>query len=113
MPKPSDPDLNSLIVLFKSVGLSQSKATEAAKSPKSAAVLKSLIEKHKLTDREERIHEKQAGLLASLAVQIAKSEDLGEDEQAYVLNKILQGDLKSVDQITGMELSFISWTLLK
>jgi len=103
MPKPTDPNLDTLIPLFRSIGLSQSKATEAAKSSKSAATLKSLIEKYRLAERDHDggLQEKQAGLVAAFAVQIAKSGGLGDGEETYVLDKILEGGLKSVDQVTG------------
>lgn len=95
----TDPTLNPLVSLFKSLGLTQAKALEAAKSPKSAAVLQDLIEKHSLVGRTD---EKQASLVVALAGQLSKSENVGEPERKYVIDKILEGDLKSVDQVTGM-----------
>jgi glutaminyl-tRNA synthetase len=93
-------DSNTFITIFKSIGLSQSKAAEAAKNPKSAAVLKNLIDKHELAKSTDG-QEKQAGLIAALAVHIAKSVDLDQDEQDYMVHSILKGNLKSVDQVTG------------
>ena len=97
---PSDTSADSLITVFKSIGLSQSKAAEAAKNSKSATVLKDIIERHALTEKSN-LDEKQAGLLAAFAAQISKSERLGEAEKAYVVGGILEGRLKSVDQVTG------------
>ena len=96
-PKADNPETAELIELFKSIGLTQSKAAEAAKSPKSAAVLKEIIETNKLS--EKQIEEKQAVLLASLAVQGSK---LGEREREYAVEAILDGRLKTTDQVSGM-----------
>ncbi|RDB22773.1 putative glutamine--tRNA ligase [Hypsizygus marmoreus] len=95
----SDPAADPLIPLFKSIGLSQAKAQEAVKSPKSAAILKDIIEKHSLLSRG--LDEKQAGLVVTLAVTLAKSEGVGEQERQYVISRIADGKLKSVDQVTA------------
>lgn len=90
-------DTAPLIDLFKSIGLTQAKAAEAAKNPKSATIFKDLIEKYALVGK---LDEKQAGLVAALAVQQSKS-NVGEEEKSYVVNAILDGRLKSVDQVNG------------
>ncbi|OCH92179.1 glutaminyl-tRNA synthetase [Obba rivulosa] len=95
-PKADGADTADLIELFKSIGLTQSKAAEAAKSAKSAATLKDIIQTHGLI--EKNLEEKQAVLLASLAVQGGK---LGESERGYVVSAILDGRLKSTDQVTA------------
>jgi glutaminyl-tRNA synthetase len=92
----TSPETAAYIELFKSIGLTQAKAAEAAKSAKSAALLQRLIEKHELTGG--RIDEKQAGLVAALAVQGAKME---EDERGYIVDAIIHGRLKSNDQVNG------------
>jgi hypothetical protein len=89
------PETAAYIDLFKSIGLTQAKAAEAAKSAKSAALLQGLIERHSLTGR---VDEKQAGLIAALAVQGTKIE---EDERGYVVDAIIDGRLKSTDQVNG------------
>jgi glutaminyl-tRNA synthetase len=89
------PETAVYIDLFKSIGLTQAKAAEAAKSAKSAALLQGLIERHSLAGR---VDEKQAGLVAALAVQGAK---IGEDERGYVVDAIVDGRLKSTDQVNG------------
>ena len=94
--KGTSPETAAYIDLFKSIGLTQAKASEAAKSAKSAALLQDLIERHALTGGH--IDEKQAGLVAALAVQGAK---IGEDERGYVVNAITCGRLKSTDQVNG------------
>ncbi|KAF9076844.1 tRNA synthetases class I, catalytic domain-containing protein [Rhodocollybia butyracea] len=93
--KPED----DLIPLFKSIGLTQAKAAEASKSAKSAATLKSLIEKYSLASRG--LDEKHAGLVAALAGQIAKSSEISGESEKYVLDRILDEKLKSVDQVTA------------
>jgi len=95
-PKGTSPETAAYIDLFKSIGLTQAKASEAAKNAKSAALLQDLIERHALTGG--RIDEKQASLVAALAVQGAK---IGEDERGYVVNAITSGRLKSTDQVNG------------
>jgi glutaminyl-tRNA synthetase len=95
-PKGTSPETAAYIDLFISIGLTRAKASEAAKSAKSAALLQGLIERHALTGG--RIDEKQAGLVAALAVQGAK---IGDDEQGYVVNAIIDGRLKSTDQVNG------------
>jgi glutaminyl-tRNA synthetase len=95
-PKGTSPETTAYIDLFKSIGLSQAKAFEAAKSAKNAAIFQGLIERHALTGG--RIDEKQAGLVAALAVQGAK---IGEDERGYAVNAIIDVRLKSTDQVNG------------
>ncbi|GBE80034.1 Probable glutamine--tRNA [Sparassis crispa] len=95
-PNRDTPDTASLVELFKSIGLTQSKAAEAAKSSKSAATLKEIIEIHAVT--EKRLEEKQAVLLASLAVQSSKLE---AGERGYGVDAILDGRLKSTDQVSA------------
>ncbi|THH16439.1 hypothetical protein EW146_g4195 [Bondarzewia mesenterica] len=90
------PETAAQIELFKSIGLTQSKAAEAAKSAKSAAVLRGLIEAHGLA--RKGLDDKQAGLVAALAVQGGK---IGDEERAYVLGAVLDGRLKSVDQVNA------------
>lgn len=97
-------EVAELIDLFKSIGLTQSKAAEAAKSPKSAATLKDIIEKKQLVGKD--LDEKTGVLLAAVAVQSSK---LGEAERQYAVDAILDGRLKSTDQVSGM--SFLAQTL--
>lgn len=89
-------DTAELIELFKKIGLTQAKAAEAAKSAKSAGTLKSIIETHDLTSKS--MDDKQAVLLAALAVQGSR---LGDGEQNYAVGAILDGRLKSTDQVGG------------
>lgn len=96
----SDPTASDTsIPLFKSIGLSQAKAAEAAKNAKSANVLRNLIISYDLA--EARLDEKQATIITALAGQLAKTESVEPDEQAFAVRAILQGKLKSVDQVNG------------
>ena len=114
MAKATSGNPDTLITLFQSIGLSPSKSAEAAKNQKGASVLKDLIERRSLaTGNASPIQEKQAGLIAALATQIAKSAKLDASAQDYVLDKILSGDLKSVDQVNGeFRLLWGSWCRL-
>jgi glutaminyl-tRNA synthetase len=99
-PKPSvDPSSDPLVILFKSIGLPQSKAVEANKSAKSALVLKDLIEKYDLA--ATKLDEKRAVLITSFAGNLSKAIAVGDDEKSFVISDILDGKLKSVDQVSG------------
>jgi glutaminyl-tRNA synthetase len=102
MSKPAkvDPSADPLIPLFTSIGLTKAKAVDAAKSPKNAAILKDIIETH-TTVSQGKLDEKQASLIVALAGAISKSSGIGHSEREYVIAKIIEGKLKSVDQITG------------
>ncbi|KAF4601983.1 hypothetical protein EYR40_005184 [Pleurotus pulmonarius] len=93
-----DASADPLIALFKSIGLNQAKAAEAAKSPKAAAILKDIIEKHALATTS--LDDKQASLFVALASAISKASDVGEQETSYIVARILDGKLKSVDQVS-------------
>ncbi|KAJ8507653.1 hypothetical protein ONZ45_g9988 [Pleurotus djamor] len=98
--KPAKPEAatDPLIPLFKSIGLNQAKAVEAAKSPKAAATLKDLIEKHELAQNAD---EKKATLFAALASALSKVSSVGEQETAYIVSGIVDAKLKSVDQVNA------------
>ena len=95
----TDPDTDPLVLLFKSMGLTQAKALDAVKAPKSAAILKDIIESHR--DAVTGLEEKRATLLANLAVLLLKAPSLAIDERDFVVQAVLDSKLKSVDQITG------------
>ena len=98
-PKADAPETAELIELFKKIGLTQSKAAEAAKSPKSASTLKGIIESHDLVNKS--LDEKQAVLLAALAVQGSK---LGDAERSYAVGAILDGRLKTTERLRLLQL---------
>ncbi|KAG6337226.1 hypothetical protein ID866_1856 [Astraeus odoratus] len=99
MAPPSVETAESSVDLFKSIGLSQSKAAEAAKNPRSAAVLRDLIESYSLAT--PGLSEKQAVLVSALAVQLSKTQNVGPAERAYIVKAIREEKLKSVDQVNG------------
>jgi len=99
------PETVALIDLFRSIGLTQANAAEAAKSPKSAVVLKELIELHGLPKRQ--LDERQGVLLSVLA---GAGSKLGTEERGYTVDAILDGRLKSVDQVNG-ECPFCTFAL--
>ena len=99
MSKPNEQDSSSLVSLFKSIGLTQAKAADAVKAPKSAHVLKEIIESHAVV--AGGLDEKKASLISTLAILLAKAGAVGSDEREYVINCILHSKLKTVDQITG------------
>ena len=105
-----DPASDPRIVLFKSIGLTQAKAIEAAKNPKTSDILRDLIETYSLAGK---LDEKQAGLVSALSSQLAKEASVGEAEKEYVLGRITDGGLKSVDQAVGKSLAIsYSFTVL-
>ncbi|KDR83953.1 hypothetical protein GALMADRAFT_55864 [Galerina marginata CBS 339.88] len=95
----ADQSTDPLVRLFQSMGLTQAKASEAIKAPKSATILKEIIESHKAV--VSALEEKQATLIANLAVVLSKAGPIASDERNYVLDAILDSKLKSVDQVTA------------
>ncbi|TEB35799.1 glutaminyl-tRNA synthetase [Coprinellus micaceus] len=87
------------VPLFKTMSLSDSKAAEAAKSPKSASILKELIESN--SSISQGVEEKQASLIVALASSLSKAGAVGTEERTYIVVKILDGSLKSVDQVAA------------
>lgn len=88
-----------LIALFKSIGLTQAKASEALKAPKSAAILKEIIESK--SDKVIGLDEKTATLVANLSIVLSKAGAIGSDERNYVVEAITNSKLKTVDQVSG------------
>jgi len=91
---------DELVPLFKSIGLSQAKAQEAAKSPKNATALKNIIENHPVVSNNG-LDEKQASLIVTLAGTLVKSSGVGHGETDITITKILDGKLKTADQVAG------------
>lgn len=93
---PTDPEIVKLVELFQSIGFTKAKATETAKSSKNASALKDIIDKNNLS--EKNLDDKKATLVSSLAIQGAK---LGDSEKSYIVDAILDGKLKSSEQVSG------------
>jgi glutaminyl-tRNA synthetase len=97
---PDDPATASLITLFTSLGVAPASATELVKQPKQGQAFKGLIDEFKLeeTEYKGKLDEKQGAALVKLATTGGK---LGQAEKGFVVQKVLKGDLKSGDQVTG------------
>lgn len=93
---PNSPENASLISLFTSLGLAPNSAIELVKQPKSGAAFKGLIDEFHLEGKS--LTEKQAASLVKLGTGSGK---LGPAEKGFVVEKILAGDVKSPDQVTG------------
>lgn len=93
---PDDPAIASLISSFKALGLPEAKAVEAAKSPKNAASLKALIDQADLT--KANLDEKKAFLILSLSIAASKLDD---DARLHVAGAVVDGRLKSAEQLSG------------
>ena len=95
-PGPSSEEIEDLTSLFTSLGLAPKTASELARQPKAATPFKALIDTHGLAGKE--LSEKQAAALVKLS---AGGGKLGPAERGYVVEKIVKGDVKSPDQVTG------------
>jgi len=103
--------LDPLVTLFMSMGLTKAKATEAIKAPKSATILKEIIESH--SDELTGLEEKQATLIVNFSVSLSKAGSVGQAERDYILKNILNSNLKSVDQISGVVIALLLRLLLQ
>ncbi|KAJ7068460.1 glutamine-tRNA ligase [Mycena amicta] len=86
-----------VVPLLESIGLSPAKAAEAVKSPKIAAELEGIIQSCALGTLDE----KRASLIVALAGQLVKSEPISEEKRAYVVRKIVDEQLRNVEQVTA------------
>ena len=93
-------DANSLVPLFESIGLTKAKALEALKAPKSAALLKEIIETNTATLKD--LDDKRATLVYNLSVTLSKTSLVESNERDYVAKAIAESKLKTVDQVVGM-----------
>lgn len=92
---------DAFVPLFQSIGLSKSKAAEAAKSAKSATILRNLVLSYDLASGSDPLGEKRAVLIAALAVQLTKTPNIDDAKQGYIVKAIREEKLKSVDQVNG------------
>ncbi|KAL9712895.1 Glutaminyl-tRNA synthetase [Leucoagaricus gongylophorus] len=93
------PENESHVRFFESFGLTTAKALEAAKSPKPANILKELIEQINLGVKD--FGQETGVLLVTLAIELSKSPSCTNTEREYVLKRIVNGDLKTVDQVNA------------
>ncbi|KAJ7904682.1 glutamine-tRNA ligase [Mycena olivaceomarginata] len=54
-----------------------------------------------LSEAKAKLDDKQAGLIVALGGALVKSDKIAEEGRAYVVSKIVGGQLKTVDQVTG------------
>ena len=95
---PDDPAIAALISSFRAIGLTESKAIEAARSPKNAAALKTLIDRADLSNKEG-IDEKKATLIALFSNAASKLDD---PAKLYVVRASIDGRIKSGEQVSGV-----------
>src|ERR1700742_1651198 len=93
---PNDPAVASIIAQFQSIGLTQAKATDVARNPKNATSLRELVEQNSLQDKG--LDPKRGSLLTTLAVSGQQVDHSGRN---YICNAIIDGRLKSEDQVSG------------
>jgi glutaminyl-tRNA synthetase len=94
---PSNPQTAALIDSFAKLGLSSTIATETARNAKSAAALSALIAECGL-DNGSSYDDKQAALFVKVATGAGK---VGPEERRFLVEKVVSGDLKSSEQLTG------------
>ena len=104
-PTPTTEEIDRLAAKFATIGLNQAKAKDAAKSPKIAEPLKDLVETFKLSERS--VGDKQASLLVHFAPPSSKLA--GDQERGYIVDKIIDGKLKSTDQVNGESGTLVAW----
>jgi len=104
-PTPTTEEIDTLTAKFKTIGLNQAKAKDAAKSPKIAEPLNHLVETFKLSERS--VNDKQASLLVHFAPPSSKLA--GDQERGYIVDKIIDGKLKSTDQVNGESAIPVVW----
>lgn len=99
----ADPETVAQITAFKSIGLSDPKSLEVARSAKQAAILVSLIDRADLRAKHTggELDDKKTALILSLCVASASSAKLDEAGQLYALDAILKERLKSNEQVSG------------
>jgi glutaminyl-tRNA synthetase len=95
----NDPAAAATISQFQSIGLTQAKATDVARNPKNATCLSDLVQQNSLQDKG--LDAKQGALLTTLAV---SGQQLDQPGRNYICAAIVDGRLKSEDQVTGEQL---------
>ncbi|KAH7105388.1 glutaminyl-tRNA synthetase [Auriculariales sp. MPI-PUGE-AT-0066] len=85
-----------LVALFQSIGLEHKKAVDAVGSAKTSQSLRELIETNQLNTLA--LDAKRGTLISGFAVQAPK---LGPAERSYAVRAIVDGKLKSADQVAA------------
>src|SRR5260370_41116693 len=95
---PDDPAIAALISAFRAIGLTESKAIEAARSPKNAAALNTLIDRADLSNEEKKLDEKMATLIALVSNAASKLDD---PAKLHVVRALTDRRIKSGEQLSG------------
>ena len=93
---PKAPEVKELTDLFEKVGLTNKAATDLVRQPKSAAPFKALVDEYNLSS--SMLDEKVAATLVKLSGGMSK---LGPAEKGYAVERIVAGDIKTPDQVSG------------
>ena len=88
--------MDDLVPIFVKIGLSEQKAKDTAKNKKLAPSLEAVIDEAKV--RDSGCDKEPGNLLYQLASTITKD---ALKHRAFIVSKIMAGDLKSADQVTG------------
>lgn len=92
--------MDDLIPLFVKIGLSEQKAKDTAKNKKLAPTLEKVIDEAHV--RESGCGKDVGILLYSLATTITKG---ALEHLSFITSKIMKGDLKTTDQVSGKNTS--------
>lgn len=93
---PTKPEVAALIKEFEAVGLSTNSATELVRTPKAGNAFRALVDGNGLSGKS--FENNQANALVKLS---AVGTKLPPNALKYVLDRIVEGDLKSPDQVAG------------
>ena len=88
--------MDDLVPIFVKIGLSEQKAKDTAKNKKLAPSLEAVIDEAKV--RDSGCDKETGNLLYQLASTISKD---ALPHRAFIVNKIIAGDLKTADQVSG------------
>lgn len=92
--------MDDLIPLFVKIGLSEQKAKDTAKNKKLAPTLEKVIDDANV--RESGCDKDVGILLYSLATTVTKG---ATEHIPFIVGKIMNGDLKTTDQVSGKEMA--------
>lgn len=88
--------MEALIPVFTKIGLSEQKAKDTAKNKKLAPTLEAVIDEANV--RDGGCSKEEGNLLYQLASTITKD---ATPHRTYLVKRIMNGDLKTADQVTG------------
>ncbi|KAE8219666.1 hypothetical protein CF319_g6681 [Tilletia indica] len=97
----SDPAVASLLDLFaSSLSLTGPKAIDIVRQPKQATALEEAIKTHNLNTLSTPLDAKTGALVVS-AVTSSGGSGLNEEKRKYVVQRVLDGSLRTTDQVTA------------